>query len=349
MILDENEKKFLLFGNIKEDLFFNKTKALPITESIISKYLYSFGIPYKKDSLEISNTESNLNGQFLKSNRKIVIFRNNLTENNFKTFFTLMHESTHLLQYFILDNKISRNNIDKIKINDFCKMCQKFYHDNNIYVTADMFERFKQFVKTEPILDNNILCCTVHDMIKYSKINKCYYNNLCEIMANEFATKELGKLSKNLMLTEAQCKKFAICCDDAHRTIDKISPKTKIFSLFLQSIMTIPHNHIKCLIALMKMHLPIVVKNPQNMLSELQISMANDVENIKEYIIPSEQKQKETNSTKILELQIDDKENITSEIADYVLSDDITYECYQDVDQNINKDKDNDNKEEMTL
>ena len=85
------------------------------------------------------------------------------------------------------------------------------------------------------------------------------------------------------------------------------------------------------------------------MLSELQISVENDVENIKEYIIPSEQKQKETNSTKILELQIDDKENITSEIADYVLSDDITYECYQDVDQNINKDKDNDNKEEMTL
>ena len=97
------------------------------------------------------------------------------------------------------------------------------------------------------------------------------------------------------------------------------------------------------------MHLPIVVKNPQNMLSELQISVANDVENIKEYIIPSEQKQKETNITKILELQMDDKENITSEIADYVLSDDIIYECYQDVDQNINKDKDNDNKEEMIL
>ena len=202
---------------------------------------------------------------------------------------------------------------------------------------------------SEPFIENDRLNFLTQDMLKYSSVGFCYYNNIGEIMANNFAMKEFANIIKDIPLSPEQCIQVKECCDNDRKSIDNIKPKYKSLSIFLQNILAIPHNHIKCLIALTKMHLPIVVKNPQNMLSELQISVENDVENIKEYIIPSEQKQKETNITKILELQMDDKENITSEIADYVLSDDITYECYQDVDSNINKNKNNDNKEEMTL
>ena len=72
MILDENEKKFLLFGNIKEDLFFNKTKALNFKAGIMSflkvvnnvskieKHCKDFEKSYNTLSNDVEKINSNL-------------------------------------------------------------------------------------------------------------------------------------------------------------------------------------------------------------------------------------------------------------------------------------------------
>ena len=348
MQLSESQKSLFLEKDIQKEYNTNMNSVLNEFNGVIKEFLSQFGVPHKDININILSIKSPLNGKLVMDKNEIIMYQKNLT-NNFKYLHMLIHEATHILQYFIIENGISRKNIDKLTFEKFQKISQKFYRSNDIVVSMDMYKKFKLFIKSEPFIENDRLNFLTQDMLKYSSVGFCYYNNIGEIMANNFAMKEFANIIKDIPLSPEQCIQVKECCDNDRKSIDNIKPKYKSLSIFLQNILAIPHNHIKCLIALTKMHLPIVVKNPQNMLSELQISVENDVENIKEYIIPSEQKQKETNITKILELQMDDKENITSEIADYVLSDDITYECYQDVDQNINKDKDNDNKEEMIL
>ena len=218
------------------------------------------------------------------------------------------------MQYFLIENGISKNTIDNLSFDKYKKMCQKFYKSNSIHVDNDMFQKFKHFVKTEPWLQNENMKYLITDTYKYFG-GEFYANNTTEIMANHFAIKELVSFAKIIELSGEQYMKLQQCLEQDSLRVNEINPETKQLQLVKQNLIASPLQHIRHLYALSNAKISPFIKNSETFMDSLfeTISKCIDINN-------------ETNCDNEREAHVDtiEKEVYEASIADDVL-DDITF------------------------
>lgn len=241
MKLEKNYKTLFLENNIYEVLTSkNSEKQNDIKKSfnvIHKNFLKQFGIPTNENMIHFGKSVS-YNGKFDIKERIIYLFPRSLKDNNFQYFHTLIHESTHLIQDFIIKNNVSRKNINNLSYEMYKEMCIKYFNNNNIVVSGEMFENFKKFIENNKYFENDKLNLIYKDLIIYSDMAISYNNNICEIMANEFALKELKEtfFDKKYELNRDHINEIKKCIDRDFKKLEKINPNTKSISLVIQSI-----------------------------------------------------------------------------------------------------------------
>lgn len=286
MLLNE-EQKNMFFNESIEEKTKESNQRIGIRAELANaarSFLNQFGIPYPHDMIQFNFKPKTTNGYYSVNEKNIYLCPQSIGSNNFQYFHTLIHESTHLIQYFLVENGISRNTIGNIDLDDYTKMCRKFYHNKSIIVTQEMLDKFKHFVKNEPFFENEKMKYIVQDILKYINAGSVYFNNVGEIMANDFATKELISLLKEHTVTPEQSKQIRECMDKDEKKIDKIKPQQKRLTSILQNIFTLPQNHIRHIVALSKMKLSPFVSNVHTMIDNIRNDASENAKDVKMYI-----------------------------------------------------------------
>ena len=284
MQLTAEEKQLLLHENIKDKIIQKDLSLKTHFNHMVKEFLEQFGIPCKEELVSLNNKAKNYNGFYDASAKAIVLCPNSIKDNNFQYFHTLVHESTHLIQYFLIENGISRNSIDKLDLEDYQKMSRKFFKDKSIEVTQEMLDKFKSFVKEEPFLENEKMKYLAQDIFKYKNFGTIYYNNIGEIMANDFGVRELTNVLKEYSITSNQYAQLNECLNKDVDKIDKIRPEQKRLTSLAQNIFTMPQNHIRHAIALIKMQLSPIVENSKEMINETQYNVSENVKDVRIFI-----------------------------------------------------------------
>ena len=277
-MLFTNEQKDLIFGKPIEQMGKNELEdVVRILNDIAKDFLYQFGLPCIDNLVGISDLSNKEFGRYLPYDNKLVLFSLSLEDNNFKYFRTLTHEATHLLQYFLVKNGISRNNIDNLTLEKYQKMCQKFYKDKTLQVDKDMFEKFKHFVKSEPFLENEKMKYMIQDHYKYIGIGAMYYNNITEIMANAFALKEMRHLIDKYQITELQKRQIEGAIIDIDTAIKKSKPERKPLHSIVQNLLPLLKTQTQHIITLASMRLSPIVKQPIELMREIKDNIGDEI------------------------------------------------------------------------
>ena len=324
MNLTMEQKELIVSKNINKELVINESETLKLLNGIVASQLNQFGLPYK-NCVQTNFDATKLNGQYLPEVNAIAIHPNVIGSNNFKYYRTLIHESTHLLQYFLLKNGISRKTIDDLTLDKYKKMCQKFYKDKSIEVNELMLQRFKQFVKTEPFLNNDNVKYMIQDLCKYIDSGSFYYNNVAEIMANQFAVKAIGDLVDTISVNSQQERQAKQCIDEYLEHGEKIKPEKKRLLSFVQNIMPLLKQQFRHISALSSMKLSPIVENSKELIGDIKDNFLTNVDDVRESINESyagnndkANHNGEYNEQKIYD-NIIDKNNEYVSIADSVL------------------------------
>jgi hypothetical protein len=326
MNLTESQYELLFNRSIYRDLLTNKETTEQKLSGIVASYLMQFGIPTKSNVLATSDYNGDLNGKYMTKEKVIELYSEHIGNNNFQFFHSLIHESTHLMQYFLMKNGISRNTIDDITLDKYQKMCQKFYKDKSIRVDDSMLQNLKRFVKTCPFLDNEVLKCIVQDNCKYSEKEEIYNNNVAEIMSNYFAIDIINTVVKEHGITNVQANQIRKCFDVDLRKFSGINPDLKArnnldvnFNIFID-------RHIGHLSILAKMKLSPIIHDSKQIMDRIEqdcsVMLENAIESIEVY---KKQLDDKNNIADIME-NVDEKEAMSHQketsIIDDVLEDD---------------------------
>lgn len=345
MQLKESTRQLLFDENIKEKIDKKDLSLKSELNGIVKDFLGQFGIPCKNELVSLNNRAKSYNGFYDAVSKEVVLCPNSIQDNNFQYFHTLIHESTHLIQYFLVENGISRNTIDNISLEDYQKMSRKFFKDKTITVTQEMLDKFKSFVKEEPFLENEKMKYLVQDILKYKNFGTIYYNNIGEIMANDFGIRELQNILKENSITKEQYKQLNECLDKDEKKIDKIKPEQKKITSLAQNILTMPQNHIRHIIALARMKLSPIVENSQEMLGDTQYEVSENAKDVRMFIDIDDKKKQDGAITKFVTekkeqlVQLFNEEQEIS-FADDILSNDNRFVAFGALDKTEDLDKD---------
>lgn len=241
MHLKDKQKELFLKENIFETLMVknhpNQNDVKNILNDIHKEFLKQYGIPTNDNMIHFGKGKS-YNGKYDVKDRVVYLCPRSIENNNFQYFHTLIHESTHLIQDFVIKNNISRNNIDNLSFEQYKKMSEKYFNNKDIQVTKEMYKNFKNFINQNKYFENENLNIMYKDLIIYSDIAISYNNNLCEIMANDFALRELKNVffDKKQELNQENINDIKKCIDRDFKKLEKINPETKTFSLAIQTL-----------------------------------------------------------------------------------------------------------------
>ena len=278
MLLTNEQKNLILGKSIYEQVRSGQSVDMQLQLNDIAKtFLSQFGLPYSGNNVEIQANSHRYHGIYEPRYNQIVLYSESLEDNNFKYFRTLTHEATHLLQYFLVKNGISRNSIDNLTPEKYQKMCQKFYKDKTLQVDKDMFEKFKHFVKSEPFLENEKMKYMIQDHYKYIGRGAFYYNNITEIMANAFALKEMRHLINEYQITESQKRQIEDAIIELDTAIKKSRPERKLFHSVVQNILPLIKTQTQHIITLASMKLSPIVKQPIGLMQEIKDNIGDEI------------------------------------------------------------------------
>ena len=248
MILSDNNRKIFVEKSIF--MMINQKSNLELKENILrlfndthKEFLKQFGLP-TNDNIVFLTNQRGYNGKYDTRHKVIYINPKTIQGNNFQYFHTLIHESTHLIQDFVVKNNISRNNINELTLEQYQNMCQKFFQNKDIQISEEMLNNFKNFVNQNKYFENEKLNLIYKDLLTYKNFAVSYNNNVCEIMANEFALKELKDvfLSNKHELSQQYINYLKECTARDLKKMDKIEPNLKDTSLFIQKITSLFQN-----------------------------------------------------------------------------------------------------------
>ena len=110
--------------------------------------------------------------------------------------FSISHEFAHMLQDFVINMDINKQNLTKEKYQD---ALNKFFETDNIEVSDEMFAKFNDFFQKSPFSDKDLMhaikfddrfyvsALTVNNWMNYPNYD-LYFGNLTEVHANAFAS-----------------------------------------------------------------------------------------------------------------------------------------------------------------
>ena len=110
--------------------------------------------------------------------------------------FSISHEFAHMLQDFVINMDINKQNLTKEKYQD---ALNKFFKTDNIEVSDEMFTKFNDFFQKSPFSDKDLMhaikfddrfyvsALTVNNWMNYPNYD-LYFGNLTEVHANAFAS-----------------------------------------------------------------------------------------------------------------------------------------------------------------
>ena len=113
--------------------------------------------------------------------------------------FSMAHEICHMIQSFVMKNNLDRESIQKLSVDEYNELLNKFFGCKTIELGEDELNKFKVFAKDCPFLEKEALKALKFDDFYYVSGNpnafydKVYHNNSTEIYANYFASAYLYK------------------------------------------------------------------------------------------------------------------------------------------------------------
>lgn len=265
------------------------SKAIPsenmpnIIEQTFCDILKCCGLPVLNNRMHILDRKDRFNGIYYPTSKTISIFiSENKDMNPFRYISTVVHETTHLLQDFVISNRITQNNIDSLSLKQYEEYLQKFFKDKTITPTAEMLNIFKNFVKNEPFFANEVIGQLAYDKYLHTNKTNAYYNNLTELMANINAFKYLyDNIVKNptLHLSQYDKDKIRKVVDKIPTLIEKVFPDNKAEYNHLQFLIS-PFSFLRFLNYTRQTRTSI----PQN-ISKVLLNMVDILLSIKDNII----------------------------------------------------------------
>ena len=237
----------------------NITKAL---NDLVQTFLSQFGIPVHNNIVTL-NFDPNVDALGVYSPRKnnITLFANQMKKGNAEFFFNTIHEATHLMQYFIIKNAISRNNVDDLSLQQYKNICSNFYKKKDIIVTDEMLNTFKNFVKKESFFEKDQMRLLIEDVIKYNNKQEFYRLNMSEIMADTFALRELYSFLQKNTVELSQFDKTLDMIARLTRNFRSIESDKKGEVLQKQDKLASLRTRNKCRHILKKSSLPLSIEN----------------------------------------------------------------------------------------
>lgn len=287
IIVEKDLKDFLTKKNIDGEIKENDEEALKLFKNVVTDFFACFGIPV--DDPDVSMGEPSpprASGYYY--NKSIVLCPVNIKDNNFLYIHALIHEATHFLQDFIITEKISRNNIDSITLNEYSEKCKDFF-GAKAEVNEIMFKTFKEFIKTERFFENDTFSLMVTDHIKNLLSGDAhYFNNIKEIMADNFGIRFITGIVKELSLTESQCKKVRGCRNYNESRITATNKGSKKTLSLRQKLISIPFVRINFIYHKTKtqMNLSKIQRPVNEIMDDITYESSEDAKELTKYCIP---------------------------------------------------------------